>query len=662
MGVGVKLNWGDQDRRQRTCSQVWTKAVQSGPFGVLGYGRCTNEYQSLALVALPVRTEKAARRATPEAPTLTHSLHISALAFLLGTSFGCDPGTTIKEPDGHGPLLYGCKSNEIRVNGVCVALPDIKVNTIGYLVGRVKRATVPAVDGVDGFTLTNAEAGDVVYEGTLAAPTTNADTADTTRVADFSSFDTPGNYVLRVEGLAPSPAFRVGDDVMNEPLRITMLGLYGQRCGIAVKFEHLGSTFKHAACHLNDAEFNGEHKDGTGGWHDAGDYGKYTVNAAFAVAFVLKAWEDFGSGLATLDHIPSGAGTLPAWLDEAKFQLDQILKMQLPDGSALHMIGPYEASAQTAQFPGMTMLPDADLTNRAYAGVGTAATADLAAVAAMAARVYRPYDAAYAAKCLNAALEAEAFLEQTPTALSPDFAHFTHSAYQQTQDADDRFWAQVEVWRTTGDPSLLTKVEAALRGNVPINFDWGDDNNLGMFSYVQATSDARDPAKLAEAQRVIIASADTLVAGTERNAYGRGIDQMYYWGINGVVARSALNLMVAKSIAPSDTERDKYANAALQQIDHLLGRNAFGRTFVTGLGYLPAQFPHHRPSEGDSVVAPWPGLLVGGPNPNNEPDKSAHPGLAKGLFWFDQSGSYNTNEIAINWNTALAYALAGFYK
>ena len=72
--------------------------------------------------------------------------------------------------------------------------------------------------------------------------------------------------------------------------------------------------------------------------------------------------------------------------------------------------------------------------------------------------------------------------------------------------------------------------------------------------------------------------------------------------------------------------------------------------------------PHHRPSEGDAVLAPWPGLLVGGPNPNNEPDKSAHEGLPKGLFWFDDAGSYNTNEIAINWNAALAYALAGFYR
>lgn len=578
-------------------------------------------------------------------------------SLILAAAIGCDPGSTLSNQNKDGPLLRGCTSKEVQFGGKCIALPEIKVNTVGYLVGRTKRATVPVVEGVDTFTLVDANTDEVVYpEGVLAAATENGDTGDTTRVADFSDFDIPGSYVLKVDGLAPSPEFRIGDDVMNEPLRVAMLGLYGQRCGVAIKLEHQGNTFKHAACHLNDAEYGGEHKDGTGGWHDAGDYGKYTVNAAFALAFILKAWEDFGPGLATLEHIPERTGTLPAWLDEAKFQMDQILKMQLADGSALHMIGPYEASSPTAQFPTMVP-PEQDFTKRAFTGVGTAATADLAAVAAIAARVFRPYDTEYADKCLAAAQAAAAFLEQTPSAVSPDFTHFTHSAYN-TQDGDDRFWAQVELWRTTADAALLAKVEAALRSSVSINFDWDRVDSLGMFSYVQATSEARDPAKLASAKQLIVTSADTLVNGTDRNGYGRGIDQMYYWGINGVVARSTLNLFVANTIAPDV----KYLNAAIQQIDHLFGRNAFGRSFVTGLGYLPAQFPHHRPSQGDMVAAPWPGLLVGGPNPNQDPEKSANPNLAKGLFWFDQSGSYNSNEIAINWNTALAYALAGFYK
>lgn len=583
---------------------------------------------------------------------MNRTLSLSLCSIFCLVAVGCDPGTGVTTPKSTFVAPKICKREEIWDGKECLLPPEIKVNTVGYLVGRAKRATLPAVDGSSTFAVVSSDTDEVMFEGPLAEPTENVDTDDTTQVADFSSFDVEGEYVLRVDGLKESPPFRIGPDVLDESLRVTMLGLYGQRCGVAVEFEYDGYTFSHAACHQHDALREGTEVDGVGGWHDAGDYGKYTVNAAFALAFILKAWEDFGPTLAGVEHIPNHEGALPPWLDEAKFQLDQILKMQLPDGSAAHMIGP-------AQFPGM-IPPEQDGTPRSFTGIGTAATADLAAIAAMASRVFRPFDAEYADKCLAAAQLAQSFLDVNVDSILPDFSKFTHQAYR-TQDSDDRFWAQVELWRTTGDPALLAAVEASLRGSVGINFDWSNVDNLGMFSYVQATSDARDPEKLAEVQRLIVASADQLVAGAARHAYGRGIDQMYYWGSNGVVARSTLNLFVANSIQPDA----KYLDAAIQQIDFLLGRNVFGRSFVTGLGFLPAMHPHHRQSQGDSIQVPWPGLLVGGPNAGNDDDPvkaAAAADLSSGRVWFDDSGSYGTNEIAINWNSALAYGLAGFFK
>jgi endoglucanase len=84
-------------------------------------------------------------------------------------------------------------------------------------------------------------------------------------------------------------------------------------------------------------------------------------------------------------------------------------------------------------------------------------------------------------------------------------------------------------------------------------------------------------------------------------------------------------------------------------LDHLFGRNYYGRSFVTGLGFRPPMFPHDRRSGGDNVVDPWPGYLVGG----------SHPGAT---HWQDIQGDYRTNEIAINWNSALIYALAAFVE
>jgi endoglucanase len=582
---------------------------------------------------------------------------IVGFAFLCALA-ACDPGQTVKDDtDGKTnlPTPTSCKANELLVDNKCVLPSKIKFDTVGYLVDRKKIATIPAGSATK-FQVVDADSDELAFEGDLGVASSNDDTGDTTQLADFSALTTEGKYVLRIEGQDDSHPFEIGPNVWNDSLRVTMLGLYGLRCGTKVEFEHLGTTFKHEACHEDDGLINakfegeiwsgGEKHDGSGGWHDAGDYGKYTVNASFALAFLLKAWEDFGDRLAGVKHIPGYDGALAPWLAEAKYQMDQLLKMQLSDGSAIHMLGP-------RAFPG-NILPESDTAPRYFTGAGSAATADLVAIAAMAARVFRPFDAAYADRCLAAAKAGQAFLDANTSPISPSFDGFTHAAYRRSQDAGERFWALAELWRATGDAELLTKVEELLPATARINFDWGDVTNLGLFTYVQATSEARNAEKLAAARAAVVASADSLVSKASAHAYGRGIGTMYYWGVNGVVARSTLNLFVANQVAPDS----KYLDAAAQQIDHLFGRNPFGRSMLTGVGYLPANAPHHRPSQGDAVKPAWPGLLVGGPNPDDPDAKGKAPGLA----WKDDEGDYYVNEIAINWNTALAYALAGFYK
>ena len=102
-------------------------------------------------------------------------------------------------------------------------------------------------------------------------------------------------------------------------------------------------------------------------------------------------------------------------------------------------------------------------------------------------------------------------------------------------------------------------------------------------------------------------------------------------------------LKAAHRIAP----KPDYQNTTLDALSYLFGRNPFGRSFVTGIGHNPPRFPHDRRSGADKVAAPWPGYLVGVPNP-------------RATDYYDAEKDYRTNEIAINWNGALIYALAGF--
>ena len=585
---------------------------------------------------------------------------------------GCDSPAGLQQP--HKPNTSWdaavdprqCPAPEVWTKPGCVQPSLIKLNTVGYLIGRNKLASVPS-DAPDAtFLIRDVTTQQVAFQGTLPATVvTDVDTGDTVKIADFSSFDAAGSYVLEVGSYATSPTFEIGDDVYDTIFQDSLLGLYGQRCGTALAFEYAGDTFSHATCHWNDAEFDPDFIPGmsgqqvaTGGWHDAGDYGKYTVNGAFSVAFLLKAWEDFGQPLGNINHIPGYTDALPSILAEAKVELDWLLKMQSSDGTVLDLVCPIS-------YPGDSVMPEADIAPRYFLPAATADTSYFAAVAAMGSRVFQAFDSDYAAQLLAAARTALAWLAanpaDTPVKDGTGAARLVSGgpyAVNAAANTPPRTWAAVELWRTTGEGDLAT-IEANLAAmTVAPNWDWPAPGNLAIFDYAASDSTLRDAATITKIQNAITTGADQLVTTAQSFGYGRALGTgTYYWGSNGLVARSVMNLQAAYRVS-SDP---RYLDAATQQVDYLLGRNPFGRSLVTGVGYAPPVFPHHRPSNGDQVDEPWPGLLVGGAN-QDDPLAPGGPGVLAGKSWYDNAEDYYTNEVAINWNAALVYAVAGFVK
>jgi endoglucanase len=559
-----------------------------------------------------------------------------------------------------------CVSGQVWTRSGCVQQPDVKANTVGYLPARVKFATVPAEAADSAFVVRDVASQQVAYAGALTQnPIEVSDTGESVRVADFSALNQPGTYVIEVAGYAASPPFEITSSAYADVLRSALLGLYGQRCGASVSIDFGGDTFAHGDCHQTDGAFDatftpgqyGDH-DATGGWHDAGDYGKYTVNGAFSVAFLLKAWEDFGAPLARIAHVPDSASPLPGILAEAKYQLDWLLKMQQADGSVLHLVCP-------RNFPNDSVSPESDRPQRYFLQASTSATAYFEAVVAAGARTIRPFDSAYADELTAAAELADGWLEANPaakaaangTSQSPYVAGGPYNISEPSERAA-RTWAKVELWRTTGDADL-SAIEAQL-GDLTVagSWDWAGAGNLAIFDYADSNLPARNTETVTKLQTSIVKGADTLLSQAQSHGYGRALAPTdYNWGSNGMVARSVMNLWAAYRIS-SDP---KYLDAATQQVDYLLGRNPFGRSFVTGVGFAPPVSPHHRPSNSDRMLVPWPGLLVGGPHKNpRDPKAKEHADVPAGKFWFDESSDYYVNEIAINWNAALIYALAGF--
>ena len=139
-------------------------------------------------------------------------------------------------------------------------------------------------------------------------------------------------------------------------------------------------------------------RDGTGGWHDAGDYGKYVVNAGVTVGILFMAWDYFRPQLEQISlGLPETAPGYPDYLKEMKWETEWLLKMQYPDGS-----GRVSHKLTRVQFAPFIMA-DQDTAKRYFTEWSSAATADFVAMMARAARVFQPYDAAYATRCLEAA-------------------------------------------------------------------------------------------------------------------------------------------------------------------------------------------------------------------------------------------------------------------
>jgi len=290
----------------------------------------------------------------------------------------------------------------------------IRVNTVGFRPDSLKRATVAAA--CREFRLLTVDTGAVVFTGQAGPPVVTApsDTAgETVQVADFSACATPGRSVLDVPGVGRSAPFVIAADVWNEPFRVAARAMYLWRCGTAVDAEWDGKKYHHDPCHLGDGLLDsvggpaGARKTGTGGWHDAGDYNKYVVNAGVTVGLMFKAWEQFRERIAPVGlALPESGHGLPDLLAELKFEFAWLFTMQADDGRVFHKL-----SAREFNYWGP---PDQDSTPRYFVPWSSTATADFVAMMALGARHFREFDAVLADRCLAAALKSWAFLLANP--------------------------------------------------------------------------------------------------------------------------------------------------------------------------------------------------------------------------------------------------------
>ncbi|HEX6879483.1 MAG TPA: glycoside hydrolase family 9 protein [Terriglobales bacterium] len=538
----------------------------------------------------------------------------------------------------------------------------IKVDQVGYQPASPKIALVTAA--ASKFEVHDSS-GVKVYEGALTPAVIDPDTRDSVQAADFSNLKKTGQFYVEVPGVGRSAIFSIAPDVYSRALYLAARAFYGQRCGTAVDLGKEFPGFSHPACH-KDGEFDPSSgksgpRSNIGGWHDAGDYGRYLPTSGITTASLLWSWELFAPSWKPVRlNIPETGNGTPDILNEARWNLEWMLKMQDEDGGVWH-------KQTSTHFSGFVP-PEADTLPSVIIGTGkapfksTCATADLAATAAIAARIYRGYDAKFADRNLQAAKAAWGWTEKNPDVLFRNPEGISTGEYGDTECTDERLWAAAELFRTTGDAAYAMYFEQNYSKFMktlesPSTEDWRELAPMGLWSYALTERRGVNPKVQTEIRDAIIASAKAVVERTGANAYRVSMRAKdYAWGSNGVVAGYGRQLLVANAVSPDPS----FVEAAKDNLHYLLGRNAFGLSWVTQLGSNPYRHPHHRPSGSDNNADPWPGLLSGGPNANRQdaPTKSL-PDLPPARIYVDDQDSYASNEIAINWQGALVFLLAG---
>lgn len=596
---------------------------------------------------------------------------------LMQISQGIDPSSidslSIKN-DGYLPL-------KIWLNDIRVTSPDkekeyapIKVNQLGYPVDGVKQALVTGfedvltVDSGTPFSVINTANNSAAFSGTLVL-TKNYDTADSGErvfTADFTNLTVPGKYYVEVQGLQNSPKFSIGEanDIYEPFLTDVSRYFYYQRTGINItspytqNYQRTDFTPDTAVPLMSNPSIK---KDVSKGWYDAGDKGKYVNAGAKALSDLFWAYEVMPEKFTDNQfNIPESGNGIPDILDESRWELEWMLKMQ--DAAT----GGFYARVTFQDDDNMVdrEIIDADTVSSRTGIKTTADTATAAGVLAHAYLIYQNIDPAFAQSCLNAAEAAWGYLEAHPENIrTPNTGRWP---YDVTEDSSNRLWAAGSLYRSTGvaeynDYFLANYTTMGIFFEDTLDFasGWANTWNTGFFSYLKAANP--DTGVVSWYTAKFQQWFNDKVSRYNESAWKSIIkDGNYYWGITMQVADTPMEMIIGtKLLGTFESNRTIINKITYSQLDWILGQNPVGVSFVSGYGDNSVKYPFSIMYRTDGLPGVPKGYLVGGPNKfSNDVTIGNQISRFAAKNYNDNFQEWTTNEHTVYWNSGLVFVAA----
>ncbi|GHU53983.1 endoglucanase [Clostridia bacterium] len=648
------------------------------------------------------------------------------------------PAGTILKFDNLSLIDTTSDENDYKEN-TGIPKSTIRVNQIGYFPNMDKKAILVTEEGDDtprDFQLKNGY--DVLYEGKTEPFGFDADSGEYLHIIDFSSYvPTNGdvknvdNYSIQVDS-TKSYIFAIKSNIYANDsenprnpgnlLSDSLNYFYQARSGVDIEAKYITSSNKNElarkAGHDPDKAYvqpewvnsysseaaidKSKEIDVTGGWYDAGDWGKYIVNGGISL-WTLGNLYEFSLFYPTsedtdkeknsenlwykdINPVPEETANIPNILDEAKFEMDFFLKMVVTDGDLKDMV--YH-KIHDYTWTGLALKPANSNIARIVKPPSTAATLNFVACAAQSSRLWEQYDAEYAKTCLEKAIASYKAAKAHPNLLAPLNQAIGGGAYGDTNVNDEFYWAACELYATTGEEQYLADIKTydkALQTVTNLSggentgsfssFNWGNVASLGNLTL--CLNQERIPLSKKEHETLaqsIIAAADAYIDiekkqgyslpykstsfTDENNAPGQTFNG-YEWGSNSFV----LNNAIVMSYAYSLTHSVGYLNGVINAMNYTLGVNGMDISYITQYGTRFAKNPHHRfwanSLDINFPVAPA-GVLVGGPNSSLADPFIQSIGIPLGsppqTCYVDNIEAWSVNECTINWNAPLAWVV-----
>ena len=472
---------------------------------------------------------------------------------------------------------------------------------------------------------------------------THGQSGDRAWTVDFSALTEAGSYYLwTADGAVASAPFEVEPDAYAEALRHATRAFLYQRCGTPKSASHAGAAWAdETACHLGAGQDTdcrpvldptAAGQDLSGGWHDAGDYGKYVNYADGALHDLLSAYEENPAVFGDDWDLPESGNGIPDLLDECWWELSWLLRMQQPSGGVLHKVSVTDWSAESP--------PSADSGPRRHGPVTASATISACGAFAHAASVFRslgrPEAELRAATLEAAARSAWDWMQANPGWSAYDGAGFANGNVKEDSDyeqAANLTCAAARLFALTGEAPFRDAVDASHAAVHLI--EWGyaypfeneyQDCLLDHAATPGATPATADAIRSAFAGSML--GADHLQHVLDGDDPYRAYlpDESHVWGSNRVKALEGLMYLHVARQGLDPGREALHRDAARGYLHYLHGMNPLGLAFPTSFGVAGAESSTSEVYHswfGDGT--PWdanppPGILPGGVNPGFAPD------------------------------------------